>query len=287
VRRRPPSLDFPVLGAAIAALGVLAAPAALRAQEPQPAAAALPVSATSQCVEGPGAPPADPSQVTRVAAGGAAPAAKADDTAQDEAPGAPSRVRLELGAFAGASVRFDDAPALTITRRAGLVLGGSIFAWPSRTIALGLDYTHAELGRTETPPASTDVIAVDHAAHTLLADLRVVPFRNASVETFLLLGGGLAWQTLSLRATLVPLAGRPGGSVTCSADSGADFAFRAGAGLKAHVSRAVAVLVDAAFTGYRLSADVQGDCWYGAGTAQTLMLRAGLTYDLDITRFVR
>lgn len=248
----------------------------------------MPLSATSQCVEGPGAPPADPSKVTRVVPG-AVPPADAPVEAVDSAdpPGAPARVLLELGALAGASVRFDDAPALVTTRRLGLVLGGSAFVAPSRSLALGLTYAHAGLSASETAPLSADVIVVDYAAHTLIGEIRVTPVRFAWGSIFAAVGGGLAWQTASLRATFVPLGGLPASSLSCSASSGAEFAFRAGVGLKARFSRAVSLLVDAGFVGYRFEDDVLDDCAPGAGTAQTVMVRAGLTYDVDVTRLVR
>jgi hypothetical protein len=74
---------------------------------------------------------------------------------------------------------------------------------------------------------------------------------------------------------------------SCSAGSGAEFAFRAAVGVKARLGRSVSLLADGGFVGYRFSSEVVGDCAPGAGTAQTVMLRAGLTYDLDISRFVR
>jgi hypothetical protein len=160
--------------------------------------------------------------------------------------------------------------------------------WPSRLLSFGVAYAHADLHRAETPATSiTETIKVDHDAHTLLAEARVVPIRFSSVALFASLGGGLAWQSVSLRATFVPVDGSVGGSVACSAGSGAEFAFRGALGMKARVTRAASLLIDASFLGYRLSADVLGNCSPGAGTAQTLMLRAGLTYDIDITRLAR
>lgn len=292
-----------------AALLVASSPGA-QAQAPSAApapASPVPVSATSQCVAGPGAPPADPTKVTRVVPGQpsaalassslasssssspSSAAAPPEEPSLDDppAPGAPPRVLLEAGLFAGVSARFDDPPFLQATRRFGPVLGGSLFVWPSRLLSFGAAYAHVTLDRVESPPTSLDAITIDHEAHTLLAEARVVPLRFSSVALYAAIAGGLAWQGASLRAAFVPVNGSPAASITCSAGSDAELAFRAALGMKARVGRAVSVLLDASFLGYRLSAEVLDNCAAGAGTAQTLMVRAGLTYDIDITRLVR
>lgn len=250
-----------------------------------------PLSPTSQCAEGPGAPPSDPTKVTRVP--GAtdrrgrpiAPPEPAID--EPPAPDRPAPVLLELGVSAGASVRFDDGPYLNPTQRAGLALGASAFVWPSRSLSFGLDYAHADLDRVESAPGSVDAVYVDHSAHTLMADARFVPFRASFVAFFVNIGAGFAWQAATTRATLPPRDGFAGGSFKCDVNGSADFAFRAGLGLKARIGHAGAVMVGADFVGYRLTSDLLDDCAYGAGAAQTLMLRAGFTYDLDISRLVR
>lgn len=272
-----------LFGAAIGcACGLTAS--SLAAQELPSPPPAVPLSPTSQCVEGPGAPPADPSKVTRVAPGAKAGAA-AD--AEADAPGAPSRVLLELGAAAGASIRFDDAPTFVTTRRAGLVLGGSLFLSPNRSLSLGLSYAHADLSRSETPPLAVDVVSVDYEAHTLIGEVRVTPFHFAGGGVFASVGAGLAWQTASLHAAFAPLNGAPADSFACSVGSGANFAFRAGIGVKARLGHALSFLGDAGFVGYRFEGGALDACSPGAGTAQTVMLRAGLTYDLDVTRIAR
>lgn len=292
----------PLAAACGAAALLVASPPRAEAQAPSAAPAApspVPVSATSQCVAGPGAPPADPTKVTRVVPGqpsapptttsSSSAAAPPEEPSLDDppSPGAPPRVLLEAGLFAGVSARFDDPPFLQATRRAGPVLGGSLFVWPSRLLSFGAAYAHVALGRVESPSTSLDAIAIDHEASTLLAEARVVPLRFSSVALYAAIAGGLAWQSASLRAALVPVNGSPAASITCSAGSDAELAFRAALGMKARVGRAVSVLLDASFLGYRLSADVLDNCAAGAGTAQTLMVRAGLTYDIDITRLVR
>ena len=285
-----PRRSTPLLTAAALLAAGLAAPS-LHADQPAPSAApTVPLSATSQCDEGPGAPPADPSKVTRVPANGSpqpAAAAPAEEPAID-APGEPDRILLELGANLGASVRLNDSPELTTANRAGLALGGSMLLWPSRSIGAGVTYTFADLSSSTTPPLSPDVIHVQYGVHALMAEVRAAPFRlSPSLSLFAVVGGGLAWQTGSLQATLAPIGGSSGGSITCGFGSNAELAFRAGLGLKARLGRAGAVVVDGTFTGYHLSSEVIGDCWYGTGTAETLMLRAGLAYDLDVTRVFR
>jgi hypothetical protein len=196
-------------------------------------------------------------------------------------------VKLELGFHAGASIRAADAPTLITTRRAGLALGGSAFVWTSRTLAFGVEYAHADLSRTETDPLSPSTVTVDHQAHALLAEARVAPFRFSSLSLFAYIGGGLVWQEASLRATFPPLDGQPGGSFACDAGSNAEFGFRAGIAAKARLGRSVSFLADASFLGYRFSSDVLDGCAPGTGTAQTIVLRAGFAYDLDISRTVR
>lgn len=297
---RPSGLAAAIAIASSCAVAPLAAqttpPAAPAApSSAQPAAATAPVSATSQCVEGPGAPPADPTKVTRVVPGQsttsspATPAAPEDSSAPAEVddPSKPAPVLLEIGANVGLSVRFDDPPIFTTTRRVGAVVGGSLSVWTSRALALGLAYSHADLSRSETPPLSVDTISVDHRAHAFTAEARVAPFRFSSLSLFALIGGGLVWQEASLRATFPPRDGAPGGSFSCDVGSGAEFGFRAGIGAKAHLGGSFSFTADASFFGYRFSSGVQGDCAPGAGTAQTLMVRAGLAYDIDVSRFVR
>lgn len=262
---------------------------------PSSAAPAVPLSPTSQCAVGPGAPPADPTKVTRVVPGSSsAPApAPAESSApppnneEEDAPDKPAPVRLELGVQAGVSVRADDPPVLTTTRRAGATLGGSAFVWTSRALAFGVEYAHTDLSRSETAPLSPTVVSIDHRAHALLAEARVAPFRFSSLSLFAYLGGGLVWQAASLRATFPPLEGDPGGSFQCSAGSNVEFGFRAGIAAKARITPSVSFLADASFLGYRFSSDVLDGCAPGTGTAQTLVVRAGLTYDIDITRMVR
>lgn len=292
--RTPPALRRLVLIAAVGGASTSTA-LPLLAEDAPPAASTAAVSATSQCVEGPGAPPSDPSRVTRVVPGASptdaspAGASPPPEPSLDEppVPGAPARVLLEGGLFAGVSGRMDDPPVLDATRRAGLVLGGSLFVWPSRLLAFGISYAHTDLHRGETPASSLDSVVVDYETHTALAEARVVPIRFSSVALYAAIGAGLAWQTASLRASFVPVDGQAGGSFSCAAGSGAELAFRGAIGMKARLTRAVSLLLDASFLGYRLSADVLDGCAPGAGTAQTLVLRAGLTYDIDISRFVR
>jgi hypothetical protein len=251
--------------------------------------AGVPVSPTSQCVEGPGAPPADPSKVTRVPAG-------TDEHGRPLPPEEPpidepvagrAPVLLELGAFAGGSVRVDDGPLAEMTRRGGLLLGGSAFVWPTRTWALGLTYAHVDLNRVEGSSGTGATARLDYDAHSLLAEARVAPWRVGPAAIFITVGAGLAWQTVELRGTLPSVDGQLGAPVSCSSGSNMEFAFRAGLGTKVRIGRAAALLVEGDFSGYRFSSDVLGDCAPGAGTAQTLLLRAGFAYDLDVSRFVR
>lgn len=276
------------------------APAATTSAPTAPASAApvVPVSPTSQCAVGPGAPPADPSKVTRVGSGGSSPAAPAPaattttsapppEEELEDAPDKPARVRLELGVQAGVSVRADDPPTFTTTRRVGATVGGSAFIWTSRTLAFGLEYAHTDLSRSETAPLTPAVVSVDHRAHALLVEARVAPFRFSSLSLFAYIGGGVVWQAASLRATFPPLEGSPGGSLRCDAGSNAELGFRAGIAAKARISSSLSFLADASFLGYRFTSDALDGCAPGAGTAQTLVVRAGLTYDIDITRAVR
>jgi hypothetical protein len=297
VRPRPPPRRFgspATIAAPLAAACALAA-SPLRAADPAPVSPTVPtvpLSATSQCVEGPGAPPSDPTKVTRIVPGQPAPASAPpppEEPSLDDppTPGAPPRVLLEPAVFAGFSVRFDDPPFLETTRRAGLVLGGSLFVSPSRLLAFGATYQHTDLHHSDSPRGTTNVIAIDYDTHTLFAEARVVPIRFSSIALFASIGAGPAWQNASLRATIVGVNGMPGASVRCSAGSDADFAFRGALGMKARISRAASMLLDASFVGYRLSADILGSCAPGAGTAQTVMFRAGVTYDIDISKIVR
>ncbi|MBK8254683.1 MAG: hypothetical protein IPK82_18720 [Polyangiaceae bacterium] len=260
-----------------------------------------PVS-TSQCVEGPGAPPADPTKVTRVNATSSSspttPTSAAAPGAQEEvreeaaidapkAPGAAAPALFELGAFVGLSMRFDEPPVLTMTRQVGPTLGASAFVWTSQMLAFGLVYTHVDLSRSETTGIASQFYGVDYRANVFLAGARVSPFRWPKVALFAEIDGGVAWQSATLRGTVVGVDGMPSTALRCDAGSNAELAFRGAIGMKARVSHAAAVVIDAGFMGYRFSSDVQGGCAPGAGTAQTLLIRAGLTYDVDVTRFVR
>lgn len=251
-----------------------------------PAAPTVPVSATSQCVEGPGAPPADPTKVTRVPAS-AAGAVSEPGSAPADAPAGPDPVLLELGVHAGVSVRADDAPTFTTTRRVGPTAGGSIFVWTSRTLAFGAGYSYADLSRAETSPLAPEAVSITYRAHAFIAEARVAPFRFSSFSVFAFLGGGVVWQEASLRATFPPITGSPGGSLQCDAGSNAELGFRAGVAAKAHLAGPISFLADAAFLGYRFTSDVLDGCAPGSGTAQTLMVRAGFAYDVDISRAVR
>jgi hypothetical protein len=269
----------------VAILGLAAAPALAQAPPPASSAGQVPLSPTSQCVEGPGAPPADPSKVTRVVPGQAAPAPPAEETYID-APNAPAGVLLELGAHVGGSLRLDDGPGALVSRRAGYVLGGSLFLWPTRSLAFGASYSYVDLSRSRSAPDAIDAVTVDYSIHALIGEARAAPFRFSSGAVFAIVGLGPAWQTASLRATLPPLNGFPGGSFSCSTGSNAELAFRGGIGVKARFSRAAALLADLTFTGYRLAENLT-ECSVGAGAAQTLLLRAGITYDIDISSIVR
>ncbi len=292
MRTPAPSRRFGLFAAAIGASCALLAPpllAQVAPEAPPPAARTVPVNPTSQCAEGPGAPPADPSKVTRVPADSRGRPIAQEPPPIDEpaSPGAPDPVLLEIGAHAGASVRLDEGGFFLMSRRAGLVLGGSLFVWPNRTLAFGLDYARAQLDRVESPPGSADTVITDHAAHTLMAEARAVPFRFSVASVFATVGAGLAWQTASTRGTVTPRDGALGGSFVCDVAGGADFAFRAGIGVKARLTRAASLLAAADFVGYRFTTDLLDGCAFGAGTAQTLMLRAAVTYDVDISRLIR
>ncbi|MFO0590048.1 MAG: hypothetical protein U0441_21080 [Polyangiaceae bacterium] len=207
----------------------------------------------------------------------------------DELPSPDARdpVLLELGVHAGASIRGDDGGFTSMTKRAGFAIGGSAFVFPTRFLSFGLDYMHADLDTVESAPGTAASVAMDHSAHTLMLEAKVVPFHFTSASIFLAVGGGLAWQSVATRASLPPVDGSTGGTFACSASGSADFAFRVGLGVKARVTRAASVLFAGDFVGYRLSGDLLDQCGFGAGTAQTLMLRAGLAYDIDISRLVR
>ena len=54
-------------------------------------------------------------------------------------------------------------------------------------------------------------------------------------------GAGFAWQAASTRGTITPRNGALGGSFACDVAGGADFAFRAGLGVKARLTRAASL----------------------------------------------
>ncbi len=281
-----------VMAPLVASWGLFSAASALAQTEPQAPPSVLPASATSQCVEGPGAPPADPTKVKRVVSS----SAKADETVAEQtsapsnfidAKDAKARTFLEVAAFSGFQVRMDDPQTLVLTGRAGPVLGGAAFVWPTRVIGFGVGYTYADLGRTESVATSPTVVAADYSGHALLAEARVAPFRFNSAVLFASIGGGLVWQHVSLVATFPPLDGQPGGSFRCDAGSNVEFGFRAGVGIKAQIAAALTFVGEASFQGYRFTSDVLSSCAPGAGTAQTLMARFGLAYDINVTRAVR
>ena len=216
--------------------------------------------------------------------------ATADEPYIDEpaTPGGADPVLLELAAHAGFSLRADDGAFYSMPQRAGFAVGGSAFVWTGRWLAFGADYMHADLDRVESPVGSASSVAMDHSAHTLLLEAKAIPLRfSTSTSLLLTIGGGLAWQSVSTRASVPPTLGSQGGSFSCSASGSAEFAFRVGLGVKARLSRAASLLVAGELLGYRLSGDLLDDCGFGAGTAQTVMIRAGVAYDLDISRLVR
>src|SRR5690348_4704188 len=76
------------------------------------------------------------------------PSARSAEAAEPpQPPSAPDPIGIDLGVRLGFAYRVGDAPAFSISERAGASFGVSAYVSPRPTYALGLAFEHVGLGR--------------------------------------------------------------------------------------------------------------------------------------------
>jgi hypothetical protein len=215
---------------------------------------------------------------------GAAPPVEAQDLPPPPRP-APDPIALDLGPSAGFAGRVGASPTFPIATRFGGVFGVGAYVWPSPRFAAGLGYEHSFLG-AEAGRGDVGDVQLTRALDVLWASLRLSLYRSAGLALLVQLGPGLAFQQVDAGVVLYDKAGRPSTS-TCSNGGSPGLGLRAGASVGVHVAGPVWVGADAIFDTLRLSSDPLGSCANGAGSTSVLGVRLGLTYRLDVSRWLR
>jgi hypothetical protein len=228
---------------------------------------------------------------------GAAAVLGASGSADAQAPSRPAPrepadpVTLDLTGGLGGIYRAGDAQLLEVTERAGLTFGAGVLVAPSRYVAVGLAYEHADLGHERSGVGPFGSIEVERDLNSLWASLRVYLLPPGDLRLFLGLQAGLAWQSADATGAL-PFDAYATRSFACETSAPAGFAFGFGAGIEARLAGQLFLIGDLGFHAYRLTGDTLASesglaCAPGAGTVNAFALRAGLAYRWDISRLTR
>jgi hypothetical protein len=203
-------------------------------------------------------------------------------------PGAPVRdpITLDFGPHAGFGYRFSGTAGLPITSRYGGAIGGSIAVAPSPSYAFGLGYEHLTLGSEHGVGDVADV-ELSRTLDVVSASIRLAFLRLDRLMLVAQVGPGLAFQGVDASVVVFQGAsGRPSG-FNCHETAGPGLALRAGLGMEARINRGLWFTLETVLDNVHTSSDILGTCAPGAGTVSTVGLRAGFTYRLDVTRFLR
>jgi hypothetical protein len=201
-------------------------------------------------------------------------------------PFPPAPVLIDLGLHLGGVYRTGDAPAFPITGRTGAAFGVSAYVEPSRRYSLGLGFEHAGLG-SEKAEGDFGSVDISRDVNLLWGGLRVHFVSTEAVTLSVLLGPGLAWQSVSANGLLTPGIGKLPTTFSCSGGDSVNLALRAGLGARIALGSGVSFLADVSFDNVRLASEVIGDCAVGAGTVSLIGARVGFGYQFDVTPYVR
>ncbi len=198
----------------------------------------------------------------------------------------PDPVLLELGVRLGGGFRLGDAPSFSVASRTGFVVGVGVAVVPSPRFSLGLWYEHSELG-TEHGEGDLGTVDVDRSTDSLWAMLRLNLFRIDGFALALMLGPGLVWQHEDTNAFAFDGTDWRPDAFRCSATDGPGLGLRAGLGAELHLGGGFVLNLDGTADELRLSSDALGTCAPGAGSTAVIGVRGGLSYRLDVSRYVR
>lgn len=218
-------------------------------------------------------------------------AAEAKDGVKTEADRSPMDSYLAFELELGANAWLGDSGVAGLERDETLAaaVGGGIWYAPVRDFAFGISGSSAGLGsETTTDRNSIDGLHAEHDLATVWLRARAYAFRpSEAFAIYLGLGAGLTWQHIELRGTRPaerPFLDPPE-AFSCEAWEGPHPAFSAGPGLRAAVTKHVALFAESNFAVYNTSGDPIEGCSEapGVGTALTISGMMGLSVALDLS----
>jgi hypothetical protein len=191
--------------------------------------------------------------------------------------------RLDLAVDLGFYRRIDEPPAFELEAANALGGGVEVRAFLARRMALQLGWERFGLGRDSTALTDFGTARIGRKADAAWLGLRLDPWANDSVATFVALAAGTAWQHANAAGALWPEQ-QPGFAqpFECTAtgvsapglraEFGTDVRLGAGLGFFAAASFAVLGFADGPIDG----------CGSGAGSTQMFALRSGLSYSFEL-----
>src|SRR5262249_47264717 len=138
-------------------------------------------------------------------------------------PPAPPRdpVWFDVRVHGGIAGRLGSSQYFDVSERAGLVVGASLAASPSRWYAVGLGYEHTTLGRDSSPITQAGTASVRRSLDALWLALRLNFVQTTSFGWYITLGPGLAFQHESASGVAFPGIGKQPVPFACSASDSA------------------------------------------------------------------
>lgn len=227
--------------------------------------------------------PATPPDVPPPAAPPPAPALAPQELTRDEgvegAAVRPSRehdffVELDLAL----NTRLGSAAGFREQERIGAAFGGGFWLLALDQLALGLEISHAELGRGS-DQEDQELVSVEYSATTAWLGGRFTPWKLGELEPFIALRAGLALQHVDaegLRQVGSDLS--PPRGFACTDVDGPSLAVGAGLGASLGLGPRVRLIGRFDASAQQLTGDLVGGCAVGVGSAASLAFGLGLSY---------
>ena len=190
------------------------------------------------------------------------------------------------GLFRGGSRVGSASVASDTEEKAGI--GFDLGAWfrIARAFSLGLELRRTGLGNLSFTSGQSTVNA-SYASTALEIGARVYPFRWESVDLYLGIHTGLAWQDVDANGLKPSVNLEPATVFECSDSAGPGFALGAELGAELRLARAFWLVGNVAGDGYQHTSEKIGNCVSGIGSVTTVSVGVGVLYAFDLGREAR
>jgi hypothetical protein len=301
----PQNNHSPRLFAAVLSVAALLAPRAGSAQPMPPAPSPTPTQPPATPAPQPQAPPApvtaaptppsgttEPDTTGPSAGPGQATRKGTDDPVGKKVPARePEHVpTLNIEGLIGGAARLNgSSTGYSFSERGGVGYQLSLSWTPSKRFSVGLGYLHSGVGVEEGQTASGFTgIQTRRVLDAALLDLRLFPVRGETVSFFVGLLGGVGFEGVDQRGSVVSqsFAQPKIDTFSCQARGGAGLGLGGAMGLDIDMGGGASFLVRAAALTFALPSKTLSDgdtpCASGAGTTNSFQGQVGLQYSFDL-----